>query len=180
LRPQIVREHQPAPLAVSGLQANLVAAEGGAGGALPVGGGWAPTLGPPPPAEEGKETEPHRDPAPLAVADRGRPPRAARRCPQASALPSTAGSSARPHGGARRWCLEQMSHRRWSRSRRWCGLPASVAAGGEIGDGMRPPVPCRRGGACLLRRWGEMHERSHEGNEKREKNEWMRPGGTSG
>jgi hypothetical protein len=31
LRPQIVREHQPAPLAVSGLQANLVAAEGGAG-----------------------------------------------------------------------------------------------------------------------------------------------------
>jgi hypothetical protein len=91
LRPQIVREHQPAPLAVSGLQANLVAAEGGAGGALPVGGGWAPTLGLPPPAEEGKETEPHCDPAPLAVADRGRPPRAARRCPQASAPPLSRG-----------------------------------------------------------------------------------------
>jgi hypothetical protein len=40
LRPQAVREHQPAPLAASGLQANLFAAEGGAGDALPVGGGW--------------------------------------------------------------------------------------------------------------------------------------------
>jgi hypothetical protein len=125
LRPQIVREHQPAPLAVSGLQANLVAAEGGAGGALPVGGGWAPTLGPPPPAEEGKETEPHRDPAPLAVADRGRPPRAARRCPQASAPPQPRGAP--PDR------TEALAAGAWSRCR--------AAAGAEAEDGADCPRP---------------------------------------
>jgi hypothetical protein len=170
LRPQAVREHQPAPLAASvrppgqprrrrrrsrgcatcrrrlGAHARTAAARGG-------GKGDGATPGP-------------------CSSCRCRSRSATPSCPSLPAgqrAPSAAGSSARPHGGARRWSLEQMSRRRRSRSRRWCGLPASVAGGGEIGDGMGPPVPCRRGGACLLRRWGEMHERSHEGNEKREK-----------
>jgi hypothetical protein len=131
------------------------------------------------PRRREKETEPHHDPAPLAVANRGRPPRAARRCPQASAPPSATGSSARPHGGARRWSLEQMSRRRWSRTRRWCGLPASVAAGEEIGDGVGPPVFVAAGSVPAQTLGRGAREKSR-GKMRRERNEWMRSGGTSG
>jgi hypothetical protein len=57
---------------------------------------------PPPPAEQGKEMGTTRDPAPPVVADRGRPPRAARHRPRACAPPSAAWSSAWPHGGTHR------------------------------------------------------------------------------
>jgi hypothetical protein len=71
-----------------------------------------------------------------------------------------------------------MSRRCWSRRRRWCRLPAPIAAEGDIGDGVGPPVPVAAGERGLLGRWGEMHDREvTRENEKTEKNEWMSPGG---
>jgi hypothetical protein len=114
------------------------------------------------PRRREKETEPHHDPAPLAVANRGRPPRAARRCPQASAPPQPRGA---PPGRT-----EALAAGAWSRCR--------AAAGAEPGDGAdfpRPSPPEKRSamewglpcssprGACLLRRSDEVHERSREG-----------------
>jgi hypothetical protein len=57
---------------------------------------------------------------------------------------------------------------------------ASIAAGGEIGDGVGPPVPVATGErACSDAGARRTREVTRE-NEKREKNEWMRPGGMSG
>jgi hypothetical protein len=40
---------------------------------------------------------------------------------------------------------------------------ADVAVGGEIGDGVGPPVPVAAGERACSDAGGEMHERSHEG-----------------